>query len=492
MAYNISLLCDNFFKLIQDWQSIFPGQRSYQKISQLAIGNIMNQDRKTISKSLICLGKDQDNWAPYYDVFSDTPWRSEELFQPVFDFWHEYYQKQGWFNSPVIASIDWSIMKKNGKKIPHTQHFRDPLSPHFHTNLIWGQRFLQVSANFPMEQVHLGPARSIPVSFRLTSRPAPLKGKDKKDPAKQKAYRQLEKELTLTQYTLKEIEGFSQRAGKWASYLIMSGDGGFCNRQVFRANYPKTGLLCRCRKDAALYYPVLASQQGVGRKRIYGEKAPTPEEVLKDEKISWQETELWIGDHKCLVRYKTVQGLLWKGTGKDNQINLLVIKGQPYLSKGSKKRNYREPIYLFYKGSAYPEAYLVQWYLWRSQIEVNIRDEKQLFGLGEGQVWNEKTVENYPAFQVGLYGLMLLGALKVYGFRRGENYLPVARWQKKTSEERPSSEEILKKLRYEIQGEVVKLVWNNFEGFADKKFRRRSLQNEERDEKRYVGGFGYG
>jgi hypothetical protein len=415
---NKSAIYEEFLKLIQDWQVIFPGQRSHMRISDLALGNIMNQGRKTISKSLICLGKDQDNWAPYYDVFSDTPWQSDGLFQPVFDFWQEYYQRQGWFNHPIIASIDWSIMKKSGKKIPHTQRYRDPLSPHFHTNLIWGQRFLQTSANFPMEQPYLGPARSIPISFRLTARPTPLKGKDKKDEAKQKAYRQLEKELSLTEYTLKEIEGISQKVGKWANYLIMTGDGGFCNRKTFRANYPKTGLLCRCRKDAALYYPVLATNNKVGRKRIYGEKAPTPAEVLKDEKIAWQETEVRIGDHKCLVRYKTVKGLLWKGNGKDNQITLLVIKGQPYLPKGGKKRDYREPIPLFYQGVAYPDAHLVQWYLWRSQIEVNIRDEKQLFGLGDGQVWNERSVENYPAFQVGSYALMILGALKAYGFRR--------------------------------------------------------------------------
>jgi hypothetical protein len=68
----------------------------------------------------------------------------------------------------------------------------------------------------------------------------------------------------------------------------------------------------------------------------------------------------------------------------------------------------------------------------------------------------------------------------------------VARWQKKTSEARPSSEEILKKLRYEIQGKWVELVRNNFEGFVDKRFRRRSPQNGEREVIEYAGGLGYG
>lgn len=60
--------------------------------------------------------------------------------------------------------MDDTIIKKTGKKIPGTAWRRDPLGPPFHTNFIWGQRFIQVSMALPISG-DIGQSRAIPVDF---------------------------------------------------------------------------------------------------------------------------------------------------------------------------------------------------------------------------------------------------------------------------------------------------------------------------------------
>lgn len=55
--------------------------------------------------------------------------------------------------------------KKTGKCIPNAGWHRDPMSPPFHTNLIWGLRFLQFSVLLPLYNLFSVPCRAIPIGF---------------------------------------------------------------------------------------------------------------------------------------------------------------------------------------------------------------------------------------------------------------------------------------------------------------------------------------
>ncbi|MBU0717952.1 MAG: hypothetical protein KJ749_06865, partial [Planctomycetes bacterium] len=50
-----------------------------------------------------------------------------------------------------------------------------------------------------------------------------------------------------------------------------------------------------------------------------------------------------------------------------------------------------------------PLDQLLQHYIWRWEIEVNHRDEKQIIGVGEAQVRGARSVERQPAFAVACY-----------------------------------------------------------------------------------------
>jgi len=66
--------------------------------------------------------------------------------------------------SPFVAALDDTLLKKTGTKTPGVAYRRDPLSPPFHTNFIRGQRFIQLSGLLPAGDFP-GPAWAIPLRF---------------------------------------------------------------------------------------------------------------------------------------------------------------------------------------------------------------------------------------------------------------------------------------------------------------------------------------
>lgn len=73
----------------------------------------------------------------------------------------------------------------------------------------------------------------------------------------------------------------------------------------------RTVVIGRIRKDASLY-SLPPEYCGNGRRRKYGEKFPTPEQVRADPEIRWKTGNLWAAGKEHEVRYKEVGPLLWK------------------------------------------------------------------------------------------------------------------------------------------------------------------------------------
>lgn len=65
----------------------------------------------------------------------------------------------------IGAHMDDTIIKKTGKKIPRASWRGDPLGPPFHTNFIWGQRFIQMSLAVPDKHDQACQSRAIPIGF---------------------------------------------------------------------------------------------------------------------------------------------------------------------------------------------------------------------------------------------------------------------------------------------------------------------------------------
>ena len=423
--------------LDRGWRLAFPQARTHERAMEHAIASLCVLGRRTLSRSLGALGRGDCDWSADYRMFSRSPWKPEHLFDPVIDEFQERYPK-----GPIVAAIDDTKLHKTGKKIPGTCWQRDPLSPPFHVNLLFGLRFLQASLLFPHYREGDYPPRGIPVRFQEAP---PLKKPGKRSSEEERQqYRQLQKQQNLSTQTLEVLRGLraslDQRGGSARSLLIVA-DGSFANRTMFKASLDRTELLARCRKDARLCLPAPA-----GSRRKYDTQAFTPEQVRQQPERPWHQAKVYLGGKQRLVKYKEIKEILWKRGGGQRQLRLIVLAPVPYKLSRHSRTNYRRPAYFLTTDLTTPIKLLVQACFDRWQIEVNHRDEKDLLGVGQAQVRSLQSVPRQPALAVASYSMLLLAALRSSGPGRTADYLAQPKWRSNQSK-RPSLLDLVSLLR---------------------------------------------
>lgn len=448
------MLIKEFHSLLErGWRSAFPGARSHKRAIEHAIALPCVFGRRTISRTLGALGRWDQDWSADYKMFSRCRWQPERLFDPVID---EYLRRYP--GRPVIAAVDDTKLRKTGRKIKGASWHRDPLSPPFHLNFMYGLRFLQASLLFAHYQEGDYPPRGIPVRFKEAP---PLKKPGKRASTEQhEQYKQLKKEKNLSTQALEVVRDLRQsldQRGGGDRQLLMVGDGSFANKTMFKAKLDRTDLLTRCRKDARLCFR--APQEG---RRKYALELFTPNQVRTQVDRPWGSILIYLGNKRRRVRYKEVNEVLWKRGAGTRQLRLIVIAPVPYKLSKHSHWNYREPAYFLTTDLQSPIKLLVQACSDRWQIEVNHRDEKDLLGVGQAQVRSELSIPRHPALAVASYSLLLLAALKSFGPGRTEDYIQPPKWRNSGSK-RASFLDIVTKLRSETdEASVSELLHQNF------------------------------
>lgn len=445
-------LFDTFDSLVSQWHTAFPQQRTFERVHRLTYGLLFSTRRHLTSTAICATGRQFENWSSDYRVFSRSPWNPHSLFDPIID---QVIPLLPASPAPVLAAMDDTLCKKTGRLIPGASIARDPQSLPYHTNLMRGLRFVQVSLLIsPLDSP--GPARALPVRFE----PAPpaLKPK-KKDPAEAwENYRKHKKLLSLCQVgvntTCRLRQVFDQRPELRARQFILSVDGSYTNKTLLKQLPPRTTVIGRIRKDAKLCLPLDPQRTTKGRPRKYGLQAPTPEQVLKDVSIPAKEISCFIAGKLQSVNVKIFGPVYWAKAGHDKPLLLIVIKPIGYRLRKGSKLLYRDPAFLICTDPELDLPTLIQTYVYRWEIEVNHRDEKSFIGVAQGQVRNPNAVPRLPQLQVAAYSLLLLASILAYGFQRTADYLPLPKWRRKSI--RPSILDLLNLLRQQIVGHVCR------------------------------------
>jgi hypothetical protein len=434
------MLLESFIGLIEaGWFDVFAQQRSRQRALEHALGRTCAFSRRTISRTICAQGRLDRDWSAEYKLFSRSPWKQDDLFDPVIAGYLRRFP-----SGPIAVAFDDTTLQKSGRKIKSAAWSRDPLSPPFHPNLIWGLRFAQASLLFPLYREGQFDPRGLPIRF--WDSPA-LKKPGKRATEEQKAdYKKMKKLVNLSTRFLDQM--LSVRAnldtlGAWGRTMIAAVDGSLCNRTIFRAALERMVLVARCRKDARLCFPAPP-----GSRKKYDDGKFTPEQIRQDENIPWQTTEVFFGGQWRTVRYKEVRSVLWQRGAGLRPLRSIVVAPTPYKMSRNAKADYRQPAYLLTTDVSGPIQPLLQAYFDRWQIEVNHRDEKQLFGVGQAQVWSKESVPRQPAFAAAVYSLLLLAGLETFGPARTEDYLPLPSWRKKAR--RASTLDLISLIRKEI------------------------------------------
>lgn len=425
--------------LLSGWKDVFSQERTLHRAIEDAVATPCSLGRRTISRTICVLDRQQQDWSADYKIFSRSKWNEDALFSPVIPGYLKRYPK-----GPVPVGFDDTKLPKSSRKIKSVFWQRDPMSPPFHANLILAQRFIQASVLFPHYQDGDYDARSIPVRFREA--PALKKPGKRASVAEQKEYNKKKKYFNLSTQTLKviyDIRSEIDLAGGSDRRMLSVFDGSFCNQTIFRTDLDRIDLIARCRKDAKL-----CMQARPGERRKYSTEKFTPEQIRKNETILWKKTKARFGGKTRKIRYKQVIGLLWQRGAGLRHLRLIVISPQPYKLSPHSRTNYRQPAYLLSTDCISPAKVLIQSYLDRWQIEVNIRDEKSILGVGQAQVHSENSVPRHPTFVVASYSMILLASIEKFGPKRTDDFVELPKWRKNAK--RPSALDLITLLRKEI------------------------------------------
>jgi hypothetical protein len=432
------------------WNFVFPQQRSLDRALTLAFGILCGVGRRTLTRAILFAGNAQKDWSADYKVFSRSPWQARALFHPVLEQAIQEHHLQR-----IVVSTDDTRVWRNGKHVPQTQWHRDPMGPPFQANLRWGHRFLQASLVLPLYR-HDGESssRSIPVRFEL----APVVKKPGKKAGEEvwAEYHKEKKEKNLSvQFVAltQELRERLNQCGHQSKRLVQVGDGSFCNRTVLREDWEAQNvtLLVRCRKDIVLCKR--APGQGP---RFYGKTKFTPQEVRqRSSRARWQNGPIFHGGCFRQVRYKELTKVYWQGGSRKKEVRLLVVAPVGYRTSKNGRKYYRQPAYLLTTDLSSSAIDLLQAYFDRWGIEVNHRDEKEILGVGDAQVWNEHSVSKVPALLVAMYSWLLLAGLQCYGPTRTKDYLPLPKWRR--GAKRPSCLDLVTLLRKQIADQPPEL-----------------------------------
>ncbi|HEX7596978.1 MAG TPA: transposase [Polyangia bacterium] len=425
------------------WNFVFPQARTLQRAIALAFGLLCGLGRRTVTRAIGFHGNTQKDWSADYKLFSRCRWEPRALFHPILEQAIQAHQLER-----IVISTDDTRVWRNGKHVPQTQWHRDPLGPPFQTNLRWGHRFLQASLVLPLyQQDPQSSSRSIPVRFEMA--PVVKKPGKKASADELKTYRQLKKEKNLSvQFVAltKELRERLNQTGHTPKRLVQVGDGSFCNRTVFGQDWEAQNVtvVARCRKDIVL------CRRAPGRgPRFYGKTKFTPEQVRRrDSRARWQKAQIFHGGCFREVRYKELTKIYWQGGSRKREVRLLVVAPVGYRTSKNGRQYYRQPAYLLTTDLRTPAVELLQAYFDRWGIEVNHRDEKEILGVGQAQVWNEQSVSKVPALLVAMYSWLLLAGLHCYGATRTQVYEPLPKWRR--GAKRPSCLDLVTLLRKQL------------------------------------------
>ena len=157
----LAMLLEKLLDLLEGWAPAFRQQRSHGRAIALALGLLCGLGRRTVTRAICFNNRQHQDWSADYKLFNRSRWDPRALFGPVIrEAIAQYCPKQ------IVVGLDDTGIKRSGKKVKTAQWLRDPLSPPFHVNLIWGQRFLQASLLTPLYRLDgESSPRGLPIRF---------------------------------------------------------------------------------------------------------------------------------------------------------------------------------------------------------------------------------------------------------------------------------------------------------------------------------------
>lgn len=411
---NVPVLLMALHELLEAHRSAFRQERCYWRAMMLVMGEIFAFARHTVTQLLLSLGITDADWSAWYRLFSRERYDEEGMSRCVLKASLAHVPEE----QVYAIGVDGTQVRRSSQKMPGTGWLKAPRTAAFHAGIHRAQRFVNGSWLTPMQE---GFSRAIPLRF-VPAFP------EKAVAASVTCCKEWEAGLQVIGWVRKELDA----SGRESQPILCLADGSYDSVEVWNGLPQGVIAVVRTARNRCLR-ELPAAHAGRGRKRLYGERAPAPQDWLCVSE-GWSDAEIVVRGRERHMRYR-VEGPYLREKASEVPLFLLVVRGQEWIAgkrKPSRKR--RQPAFYLIRavqeGDTWrlpiPIEEILAWLWQRWELEVAHREMKSGFGLGEKQCWNPRSAVTSVQWSAWLYALLLLAGYRVWGLCGGP--AAPARW----------------------------------------------------------------
>jgi hypothetical protein len=189
--------------------------------------------------------------------------------------------------------------------------------------------------------------------------------------------------------------------------LVVVADGAFASLQLLSQwATRRQPIVCitRLRLDARLFRPAPQRKRGVtGRPRLVGSRLPSLQEVLTNRRTVWQRWKVqnWYSEAQRAIEITSATAI-WYRTGLPPLPIRWVLVRDP---KGK-----FETRALMCTQPDRDARQILQWFLWRWQVEVTFQEVRSHLGVESQRQWSDLAIQRTTPILLGLFSIVTLMA----------------------------------------------------------------------------------
>jgi hypothetical protein len=399
-----SRLLQHLYEVIGAHRQAFRQERTYQRAIGLILGELFTFARHTITQGLLALGLTDADWSAWYRLLSHGRFDAECASTCLLGETVKHVEP----DEPYTIGVDGVQVPRSSLKMPGTSWLKASGTAAFKPGIHRAQRFMDLSWLVPQEG---GFSRAIPLKW-LAAYPV------KAVPAAVEPQKDWEAAISGISWVRQQLD----QLGRATQIVLVLADGGLERVVEFWKQLPgRTVLLGRTARNRILYEMPIYS--GLGRPPDYGKRAPKPSDWLR-QKQGFQTVHIPVRGRQREMTYR-IEGPFLREGMPDRPVFLIAVKGIDRKING--QRVQRAPA--FYLASAiqkhgqwqlpFSANFLLGWAWQRWELEVEHRELKSGFGLGEKQCWNPSSATVSVQWSAWVYALLFLAGYRTWGLLGG-------------------------------------------------------------------------
>ena len=383
-------------------------QRVWGCAHTLLIGAILAPGKRTVTSALRVMGlSDNNHFQNYHRVLNRAVWNCRHGGLILLRMLLATFVPSG----PLVLGLDDTIERRWGARIRARGIYRDPVrSSDSHFVKTSGLRWLSLMllAEIPWA----GRVWALPFLTVLA-------------PSERYWEKQKRKPKLLTDWARQVV----LQVQRWfpSRSLVVVADGAFASLQLlsdWAARRRPVVCVTRLRLDARLFRPAPPRRKGaMGRPRLVGTRLPSLQQVIANRRTRWQRLIVadWYGQGQRVVEL-TSGTAIWYHTGLPPVPIRWVLVRDP-------ERKFETRALLCTQLDQDPRQ-ILQWFVWRWQVEVTFQEVRTHLGVETQRQWSDLAIARTTPVLLGLFSIVTLLAHRLA--RNGQLPIRQAAWYEKT------------------------------------------------------------